>query len=214
MCISLYDLFHEASYHSGLYMLFKMHIFIFYNWVVFNCICMPYLPYHLFMGSELSPISRLLWIMLLWTLPLFSRSVVSDSLPPSGLQTLGFPVLHLSPTLLKLMSIELMMPSNYLIFCHLLSSCPQSFPTSGSFPVNQLFTSGGQSIGASTSTSVFPMNIQGLFPLGLTGLITFLSKRFSSVISSTTVWKHQFFNAQPSLWSNSHIHGLPLWLSW
>ena len=128
MCISLSDLFHEASYHSGLSMLFKRHIFIFYNWVVFDCICMPYLPYHLFMGSELSPISRLLWIMLLWTLPLFSRSVVSDSLPPSGLQTLGFPVLHLSPTLLKLMSIELMMPSNYLIFCHLLLLLPSIFP--------------------------------------------------------------------------------------
>ena len=83
-------------------------------------------------------------------------------------------------------------------------SCPQSFPASGSFPMNQLFASGGQSIGA--SASVLPMNIQGRFPLGLTDLISLLSKGLSRVFSSTTVWKHQFFCSKPSLWSNSHIH--------
>ena len=76
------------------------------------------------------------------------------------------------------------------------SSCPQSFPASGSFPVSWLFTSGGQCIGA--STSVLPMNIEGWLPLGLTGLITLLSKGLSRVFHSTTVWKHQFFSTQPS----------------
>ena len=85
-------------------------------------------------------------------------------------------------------------------------SCPQSFPALGSFPVSQFFASGGQNIEASVSVSVFPMNIQGWFPLGLTGLISLLFKELSRVFSSTTVRKHQFFGAQPSLWSNSHIH--------
>ena len=77
------------------------------------------------------------------------------------------------------------------------SSCPQSSPASGSFPVHWLFASGGQSIGASASASVLPMNIQGWFPLGVTGLISLLSKGLSRVFSSTTVPKHQFFNTQP-----------------
>ena len=84
------------------------------------------------------------------------------------------------------------------------SSCPQSFPESGSFQMSQLFTSGGQSIEA--SASVFPMNIQGWFPLGLTGLISLQSKGLSRVFSNTTVQKHQFFGTQPSSWSSSHIH--------
>ena len=90
------------------------------------------------------------------------------------------------------------------------SSCPQSFPASGSFPMSQFFTSGGQSIGASASASVLPMNIQGWFPLGLTALISLLSKALSRVFSNTTVQNHQFFGAQPPLWSNSHIHTWPL----
>ena len=73
------------------------------------------------------------------------------------------------------------------------SSCPQSFPASGSFPMSQLFTSGGQSIGVLVSTSVLPRNIQGWFPLGLTGMISLLSKGLSRFFLSTTVWKHQFF---------------------
>ena len=85
------------------------------------------------------------------------------------------------------------------------SSCLQSFPASGSFPVSQLFTSGGQSIGASASASVLPVNIQGWFPLRLTGWTSLQSKGLSRVFSSTTVGKHQFFCAQLSLWSNSHI---------
>ena len=83
------------------------------------------------------------------------------------------------------------------------SSCPQSFPASGSFPMSWLFASASQNVGV--SASVFPMNIQDQFPLGLTGLISLQSKGLSRVFSNTTVWKHQFFSAQPSLWSNSHI---------
>ena len=73
------------------------------------------------------------------------------------------------------------------------SSCPQSFPASGFFPMSQLFISGGQSTGASVSASVLPVNIQGWFHWGLTGLISLLSKGPRRVFSSTTVWKHQLF---------------------
>ena len=86
------------------------------------------------------------------------------------------------------------------------SSHPQSFPASRSFPMSQIFESVGQSIGASALASVLPMNIQGWFPLRLTDLISLLSKRFSTVFPSTTIWKHQFFSDQPSLWSNSHTN--------
>ena len=111
----------------------------------------------------------------------------------------GFPVLHHLWSLLKLISIESVMLSNHLIFCCPLSSCLQSFPASGSFPMSQFFTSGGQRIGISASASVLPMNIQGWFPLGLTGLIALQSKALSRVFSNTTVQKHQFFGAQLSL---------------
>ena len=82
------------------------------------------------------------------------------------------------------------------------SSCPRSFPASGSFPMSQFFASGGQSIGVSASASVLPMSIQDWFPLGLTDLISLQSKWLSRIFS--TVWRHQFFGAQHSLWSNSH----------
>ena len=86
------------------------------------------------------------------------------------------------------------------------SSCLQSFPASGSFQMNQLFTSGGQSIGVSTSTSVLPMNTQDSSPLGWTGWISLQSKGLSRVFSNTTVQKHQFFGTQLSSQSNSHNH--------
>ena len=112
-----------------------------------------------------------------------------------------------SLSLLKLMSSESVMPSNHLTLCHSFSSCLQCVPASGSFLMSQFFKSGDQSIGASASASVLPVNIQGWFHLGLTGLISLLSKGLSRVFfSSTTIQKHQFFGAQPSLWSNSHIH--------
>ena len=88
------------------------------------------------------------------------------------------------------------------------SSCPQSFLASVFFPMSPLFPSGSQSIGASASASVLPMTIQGWFPLGLTDVISLLSVGLSRVFSSTTVWKHQFFGAQPSLQSNSHIYNI------
>ena len=85
------------------------------------------------------------------------------------------------------------------------SSCLQSFPASGSFPMSWLFASSGQSIGVSASASVLPMNIQD-WSLGWTGWISSKSKGLSTVFPNTTVKKHQFFYAQLSLWSNSHIH--------
>ena len=90
------------------------------------------------------------------------------------------------------------------------SSCLQSFPASGSFPMSQFFLSGGQSIAVSASTSVLPMNIQDWFPLGWTGWISLQSKGLSKVSSNTTVEKHQCFCAQPSSQSNSHIYTWPL----
>ena len=85
------------------------------------------------------------------------------------------------------------------------SSCLQLLSASGPFPMSWFFTSGGHSIGTSASASVLPMNIQGSFPLGLTTLISLQSKKLTRVFY-TTVQKHQFFSAQLSLWSNSHIH--------
>ena len=119
----------------------------------------------------------------------------------------GFLSFTISLSLIKLMSIESVTLSNHFILCTTpTASCPYPFAASASFPVSQLFALGSQSIGASASASVLPMNIQGRFPLGLIGLIFFQSKGLSKVFSSTTVQKHQFFSAQPSLWSNSHIH--------
>ena len=89
------------------------------------------------------------------------------------------------------------------------SSCLQSFPASGSLLMSWLLLSSSQSIGASASASVLPMNIQGWFSLEFTGLISFQPKELSRVFTNTTVQKHQFFGAQPSSGSNSHIH---MWL--
>ena len=130
----------------------------------------------------------------------FSHSIVSNSLwphepqharPPYPLPTPGG---HPNPC-----------PSSR--WCHStisssvipFSSCPQSFPASGSFPMSQLFTSGGQSIGVSASTSVLPMNTQDWFPLGWTGWISLQSKGLSRVFSNTTVQNHQVFGTQLSL---------------
>ena len=104
----------------------------------------------------------------------------------------------------KLMSIESVMPSissSVVSF----SSCPQSFPTSGSFQISQLFVSGGQNIGVSASTSVLPLNTQD-WSSGWTGWVSLQSKGLSRVFSNTTVQKHQLFDAQLSLYSSSHIH--------
>ena len=135
---------------------------------------------------------------------LFSHSFMSDFLRPHGLHathqaSLSFTI---SWSLLKFMSIESVMPSNYLSSITPFSSCLQYFPASGSFPMNQLFTSGGQSIGASASASVLPMNIQCWFPLGLTRLISFavqgtlksLLQHHSS--KASILWPSAFFIVQ------------------
>ena len=111
----------------------------------------------------------------------------------------------ISRSLIKLMSIESVMPSNHLILCHSLSPA-FSLSQNQSFKMSQLFTSGGQSIGVSASASVLPMNIQDWFPLGLTCLISLQAKGLSRVFSNTRVQKHQFFGAQPPLRSNCCIH--------
>ena len=138
----------------------------------------------------------------------FSHSVVSDSLWPHGLQHTRLPCP--SPSARAYSNSH---PLSW--WCHPtisssvvpFSSCLRSFPASESFRMIQLFTSGGQSIGASTSASILPVNIQYWLPLtSLTGLISLQSKGLSRVFSSTTIWKHQFFGAQLSLSSNSHIH--------
>ena len=88
----------------------------------------------------------------------------------------------------------------------LFSFCPQSFPASGTFPISRLFTSDDQNTGVSASASVLPMNIQGLFPLRLAGLISCLSRGLSGLFSSTTVGRHQFLGILPSLQPSSHNH--------
>ena len=130
------------------------------------------------------------------------HSVVSDSLWPHGLQHTRLLCPSLSP---RVHSNSCLLSWWY--HPTISSPSPPALNVSqqmGLFPMCWLFASGDQSIRA--SASVLPMSIQGLFPLGLTGLISLLSKRFSRVFSSTTVWKHQFFSVQSFLWSNSHIH--------
>ena len=107
-------------------------------------------------------------------------------------------------SLLKLVSIESVMPSNHLILCRPLLLLPSIFPASGFFPMILFFVSGGQSIGVSALASVLPMNTQDWSPLGWTGWISLQSKGLSGVFN-TTYQKHQFFGTQPSLWLNSHI---------
>ena len=137
----------------------------------------------------------------------FSCSVMSDSLQPHGLQHARLPCPSPTPG-----ACSNSCPSSW--WCHPtisssvlpFSSCPQSFPASGSFPMSQFFASGGQSIEASASVSVLPMNIQDWSPLGWTGWISLQSKELSRVFSNPTVQKHQFFGTQLCLWFNSYIH--------
>ena len=135
---------------------------------------------------------------------MFGLSVVSNSLQPHWLQHTRLPCPSVSPGVCS-NSCPLSQRCHPAISFYVDPfSCPQSFPTLESFPMSQLSASGGQIIGA--TASVLPINIQGWFPLGYAGLISLLSKGLSRVFSSTTVQKHQFFSAQLSLWSNSHIH--------
>ena len=117
-----------------------------------------------------------------------------------------------SRSLLRLMSIESVMPSSHLILCHplLLMRDLYSLPASGSFPMSQIFSWGGQRIRVSASASVLPVNTQDWSPLEWIGWISLQSKGLSRVFSNTTVQKHQFFGAQLSSQPNSHIHTWPL----
>ena len=155
----------------------------------------------------------------LFSLVQFSHSVMFDSLQPNGLQ-------HVRPPCPSPTPRPCWNSCPLSQWCHPtisssvvpFSSCLQSFPAAGSFPMRQFFASGGQSIGASASASVLPMNIQGWFPLGLTGLISLQSKGLSRVFSNTTVQKHKFsvlsFLYSPTLtfihdyWKN---HSLTIW---
>ena len=118
--------------------------------------------------------------------------------------------LHVHPQLLEFTQTHIHWVSDAIEPSHPLlstfSSHLQSFPASGSVQMSQFFTSDGQSIRVSASTSVFPMSIQEWSPLGWTGWISLQSKGLSRVFSNTTAQKHQFFGAQLSLWSSSHIH--------
>ena len=140
----------------------------------------------------------------------FSHQVLSNSLQPHELQH-TFLVLHY---LSEFAQVHVHWVGDAIQPSHpLLTTSPFAFNLSQhqslSFPMNQLFASDSQSIGASASASVLPMTIQGWFPLGLTGWISLQSRKLSRVFSSTTIQKHQFFHAQPSLRFNSHIH---VWL--
>ena len=111
-----------------------------------------------------------------------------------------------SRSLIKLMSIDSVMPSSHLILCRPLLLLPPIPPSIRVFPMSQLFAWGGQSIGVPALASVLPMNTQDWSPLEWTGWISLQSKGLSKVFSKTTVQKHQFFGAQLSSQSNSHIH--------
>ena len=140
----------------------------------------------------------------------FSRLVVSDSATP------WIAACQASLSMTNSWSYSNTCPSSQ--WCHPaisssvvpFSSCPRSLPASGSFPMSQLFAWSGQSIGVSASASVLPMNTQDYSPLGWTGWISLQSKGLSRVFSNTTFQKHQFFGAQLSSQSNSHIHIWPL----
>ena len=138
---------------------------------------------------------------------LFSHSVMPNSLWPHGLQHARLPSPSLSPGVCS-------NSCPWSQWCHptissssvRFSFCLQSFPTLGSFQMSWIFASGGQSIGASASTSVLPVDIRDWFPLGWTSWISLQTKGLSRIFSNPTVQRHHFFGTQPSFWSSSHIH--------
>ena len=153
------------------------------------------------LNRSLLEVSRKPFIFLIFSISVrFSCSVMSESLQPHGLQHARLPCL--SPILgVYSNSCPLSQWCHPIISSSVIPffSCLQSFPASGSFPVGQFFTSGGQSIRVSALASVIPMSIQDWFPLGWTGWISLQAKGLSRVFSNTTVQKHQFFRAQLSL---------------
>ena len=149
-------------------------------------------------SHEEAKVNRLSSVQLLSHVRLFATTWIAACQAPLSITN--------SQSLLKPMSIKLVMHPAISSSVVPFSSCPQSFPASGSFPLSQLFASGGPSIGVSDSASVLPMNTQDWLPLEWTGWISLKSKGLSRVFSNTTVQKHQFFSTQLSSQSNSHIH--------
>ena len=190
------------------------------------------LPWMLVISTKLSTHNNIIFNVMY--LLLFSHSVVSNFLWPHGLQhtrnlwaSVQFSHLRLTVTpwtAARQASLSIQLPEftqTHVLGVHdaiqpshpLSSLLFQSFPALGSFQMSCLFASGGPTTGASASTSVLPMNIQGWLPLGLIDLISLQSKGLSRVFSNSTVQKHQFFSAQPSLWSNSLFNEPSLWSS-
>ena len=160
--------------------------------------------------SFLTPYLNFSFKMLFFHSVQYSHSVVSHSLWPHELQHARPPCPSPTPRVYS-NSCPLSQWCHRAISSSVVpfSSCPQSLTASGSFPMSQLFSSGGQSIGVSASASVLPMNSQDWSPLRWTGWISLQSKGLSRVFSNTTVQNHQFFSAQLSSESNSHIHTWP-----
>ena len=177
---------------------------------IFSCICDSF-----WIWIHAHHISGIQWILpnliLLEGLSVqFSLSVVSDSLRPHESQHARPPCPSPTPGVHSdscplSWSCHPAISSSVVPF----SSCPQSLPASESFPMSQLFTWSGQSTGVSALASFLPKKSQGSSPLGWTGWISLQSKGLSRVFSNITVQKHQFFGAQPSSLSNSHIHTWP-----
>ena len=167
----------------------RLFLLFFFFYIIIN-------KNHLWLNFILSSHVTLHWL-------LFSCSVVFDSSWPHRLQHTGLPCPSPSPRVCwNSCPLSRWWHPN-ISFSVFPFSCLQSSPAKGFLPMSRLFTSGGQRI--KTSASVLPMNIQDWFPLRLTGLISLQSKGLSRIFSSTTVLKHQFFGAQPFLWSNCHI---------
>ena len=169
-------------------MLLQMALFHFYDWVIFLCVC----------------VCVFVCVCICFVVQLLSHVWLVATPWTAACQ--AFLSFTISQSLLKFMSIQSVVPSNHLILCQPLLFLPLIFSSVRSFLISQVFTSGGQSIRASASASVLSMNSQGWFLLGLIGLISLQSKGLSRVFFNTTVQKNQFFGAQHSLWSNSHIN--------
>ena len=184
--------------------LFPLKLTFILNFIIFKVYQSLYFPLEQFWGRGLESFNSV--PQPLPTSLLFSCSVVSDS-ATHALQHTGLPCPSLSPGA-RSNSCPLSQWYHPTISSSVapFSFCPQSFPAASSFPISWLFELGGQTIAASASASVLPKNIQGWFPLELTSLISLLYKELSRIFSRTAVRKHQFFNAQCSLWFNSHIH--------
>ena len=187
LCLSVSVIMFEFA------ILFKLFLFRCLHIIYIKCIPFLYVNSFFKVFSSVQPLSH----VQLFATPLTATWQASLSI-------------NNSQSLLKLKSTESVMPSNHLILCCPLLLLPSIFPSIRVFSVSQFFTSGGQTIGVSASASVLPMNIQDWSPLGLTGWISLQSKGLSRVFSNTAVQKHQFFRAQLSLLSNSHIHTWPL----